>query len=63
EYVGKTLFEADLRRECGITVIAVRNLSNSRNEFVDGDYFFLKDDKIVILVNQIALKILQIIKI
>ncbi|WP_215540599.1 potassium channel family protein [Borreliella bavariensis] len=48
EYVGKTLFEADLRRECGITVIAVRNLSNSRYEFVDGDYFFLKDDKIVI---------------
>ncbi|AWG43077.1 TrkA family potassium uptake protein [Candidatus Borreliella tachyglossi] len=48
EYVGKTLLEADLRREKGITVIAVRNLSNSRYEFVDGDYFFLKDDKIVI---------------
>lgn len=37
-----------MRREKGITVIAVRNLSNSRYEFVDGDYFFLKDDKIVI---------------
>ncbi|WKC58260.1 TrkA family potassium uptake protein [Borrelia sp. P9F1] len=48
EYVGKTLLEADLRREKGITVIAVRNLSNSRYEFVDGDYFFLKDDKVVI---------------
>ncbi|UER67870.1 TrkA family potassium uptake protein [Borrelia sp. BU AG58] len=48
EYVGKTLLEADLRRERGITVIAVRNLSNSRYEFVDGDYFFLKDDKVVI---------------
>lgn len=48
EYVGKTLLEADLRRQKGITVIAVRNLSNSKYEFVDGDYFFLKDDKIVI---------------
>lgn len=44
KYVGMTLLEANLRKELGLNVVAVRKQDSESFEFIEPDYRFAADD-------------------
>jgi len=44
KYVGMTLLEANLRKELGLNVVAVRKCDSESFEFIEPDYRFAADD-------------------
>ena len=44
KYIGMTLLEANLRRELGLNVVAVRKQDSETFEFIEPDYRFASDD-------------------
>lgn len=44
KYVGMTLLEANLRKELGLNVVAVRRQESETFEFIEPDYRFAADD-------------------